>query len=234
MGQQHSLQHQSKHSSFLRGSQDGHCQQNPQVQVWGRQQDLGEKLGRIQKKPERGVLNGRTTVTRASCAAEKQAARDCLCEYNYEGRGSPAGSVGCCSLLESDNDLHFLDDLGTKFKTLAKICSPPRPSSPLIPQCTVPPDVDKVDRRAGPPLETKPPSIHGKSPDQNVSVSQPSTSVMGLNSTSTSIVHGQTTTSVIGFNGAPPNSCIHVLEFIFNINRQNISAFDKQKICMWL
>lgn len=42
--------------------------------------------------------------------------------YGYEGQGSPAGSVGCCSILENDNDLAFLDDLGPKFLTLAEIC----------------------------------------------------------------------------------------------------------------
>ncbi|XP_037538123.1 desmoglein-2 [Nematolebias whitei] len=42
--------------------------------------------------------------------------------YGYEGQGSLAGSVGCCSLLENDNDLAFLDDLGPKFLTLAEIC----------------------------------------------------------------------------------------------------------------
>uniref|UniRef100_A0A3Q2D844 Desmoglein-2-like n=1 Tax=Cyprinodon variegatus TaxID=28743 RepID=A0A3Q2D844_CYPVA len=42
--------------------------------------------------------------------------------YDYEGEGSPAGSVGCCSLLDSDNDLSFLDDFGPRFKTLAEIC----------------------------------------------------------------------------------------------------------------
>ncbi|XP_034736447.1 uncharacterized protein LOC117949952 isoform X2 [Etheostoma cragini] len=45
-------------------------------------------------------------------------------EYSFEGQGSSAGSVGCCSLLESDNE-DFLDNLGFKFKTLAEICSPP-------------------------------------------------------------------------------------------------------------
>lgn len=69
--------------------------------------------------------------------------------YDFEGRGSPTGSVGCCSLLENDNDLSFLDDLGPKFKTLAEICGgsalvtesvdrrvsfpPPRPVSPVRP-----------------------------------------------------------------------------------------------------
>ncbi|XP_032381194.1 uncharacterized protein LOC116695185 isoform X2 [Etheostoma spectabile] len=45
-------------------------------------------------------------------------------EYSFEGQGSSAGSVGCCSLLESDNE-DFLDNLGFKFRTLAEICSPP-------------------------------------------------------------------------------------------------------------
>uniref|UniRef100_A0A3Q2WUD1 Desmoglein-2-like n=1 Tax=Haplochromis burtoni TaxID=8153 RepID=A0A3Q2WUD1_HAPBU len=45
-----------------------------------------------------------------------------LLVYDYEGQGSSAGSVGCCSLLESDNDLQFLDNLGPKFKTLAEVC----------------------------------------------------------------------------------------------------------------
>lgn len=48
--------------------------------------------------------------------------KDDLLLYNYEGQDSCAGSVGCCSLLESECDLHFLDDLGPKFKTLAEVC----------------------------------------------------------------------------------------------------------------
>ncbi|KAM8889862.1 desmoglein-2.1-like [Synchiropus picturatus] len=50
------------------------------------------------------------------------AVKDSFLVYDYEGQGSPVGSVGCCSLLESDNDLQFLDDLGPKFKTLAEVC----------------------------------------------------------------------------------------------------------------
>lgn len=50
------------------------------------------------------------------------AVKDHLLVYDYEGQDSCAGSVGCCSLLESDRDLHFLDDLGLKFKTLAEVC----------------------------------------------------------------------------------------------------------------
>uniref|UniRef100_A0A3Q3RUB5 Uncharacterized LOC113128963 n=1 Tax=Mastacembelus armatus TaxID=205130 RepID=A0A3Q3RUB5_9TELE len=57
---------------------------------------------------------------KAQCAVPT---KDGVLEYEYEGEGSPAGSVGCCSLAESDNDLQFLNDLGVKFKTLAVVCS---------------------------------------------------------------------------------------------------------------
>ncbi|KAK2836046.1 hypothetical protein Q5P01_016530 [Channa striata] len=53
---------------------------------------------------------------------ENLTVKDSLLVYDNEGQGSPAGSVGCCSLLESENDLQFLDDLGPKFKTLAEVC----------------------------------------------------------------------------------------------------------------
>ncbi|XP_071342910.1 desmoglein-2.1-like isoform X2 [Trachinotus anak] len=53
---------------------------------------------------------------------ENLGVKDGLLVYDYEGQGSTAGSVGCCSLLESDNDLQFLNDLGPKFKTLAEVC----------------------------------------------------------------------------------------------------------------
>ncbi|XP_047230139.1 desmoglein-2-like [Girardinichthys multiradiatus] len=69
--------------------------------------------------------------------------KDGLLVYDDEGQGSSAGSVGCCSTLESDTDLHFLDDLGIRFKTLAEICEgktiqteitqvdTPRPNAPV-------------------------------------------------------------------------------------------------------
>ncbi|XP_068594074.1 desmoglein-2-like protein [Cebidichthys violaceus] len=82
-------------------------------------------------------------------AAHQSQQKDSLLVYDYEGQESLAGSVGCCSLLDNDNDLAFLDDLGPKFKTLAEICqgstlvtesvdaqvsfSPPRPVSPVWP-----------------------------------------------------------------------------------------------------
>ncbi|KAM7379389.1 hypothetical protein PAMP_004945 [Pampus punctatissimus] len=82
-------------------------------------------------------------------AAQQCQQKDVMLIYDYEGQGSLAGSVGCCSLLENDDDLAFLNDLGPKFKTLAEICqgsalvtesvgigissSPPRPVSPIRP-----------------------------------------------------------------------------------------------------
>ncbi|XP_066575693.1 desmoglein-2.1 [Amia ocellicauda] len=42
--------------------------------------------------------------------------------YDKESQESPAGSVGCCSFIEEDHDLEFLNDIGTRFKSLAEIC----------------------------------------------------------------------------------------------------------------
>uniref|UniRef100_A0A8C1X0J5 Si:ch73-74h11.1 n=1 Tax=Cyprinus carpio TaxID=7962 RepID=A0A8C1X0J5_CYPCA len=64
---------------------------------------------------------------KASCLAANPSLTDGLLMYEYEGQGSPAGSVGRCSLLESDNDLEFLNNLGSKFLTLAELCHPPKP-----------------------------------------------------------------------------------------------------------
>ncbi|XP_031150047.1 desmoglein-2-like isoform X2 [Sander lucioperca] len=87
--------------------------------------------------------------SKANHAAHQSQQKDALLVYDYEGKESLAGSIGCCSLLENDNDLAFLNDLGPKFKTLAEICqgstlvtesvdaklsvSPPRPVSPVQP-----------------------------------------------------------------------------------------------------
>eukprot|EP00064_Thunnus_orientalis_P005390 superscaffoldBa00000525_g5404 len=65
---------------------------------------------------------GQGENTKASNGNENLGVKDGLLVYEFEGQGSSVGSVGCCSLLESDNDLQFLDDLGPKFKTLAEVC----------------------------------------------------------------------------------------------------------------
>ncbi|XP_055414942.1 desmocollin-2 isoform X5 [Bubalus kerabau] len=49
-------------------------------------------------------------------------AQDYVLTYNYEGRGSAAGSVGCCSERQEEDGLEFLDHLGPKFRTLAETC----------------------------------------------------------------------------------------------------------------
>uniref|UniRef100_A0A673NI35 Si:ch73-74h11.1 n=1 Tax=Sinocyclocheilus rhinocerous TaxID=307959 RepID=A0A673NI35_9TELE len=67
---------------------------------------------------------------KVSCLAANPPLTDGLLLYEYEGQGTPAGSVGRCSLLESDNDLEFLNNLGSKFLTLAELCLPPKPSLP--------------------------------------------------------------------------------------------------------
>ncbi|KAL0966166.1 hypothetical protein UPYG_G00291820 [Umbra pygmaea] len=65
---------------------------------------------------------GKYYSTNAAHAAQNDHQKDSLLIYDYEGQGSPVGSVGCCSLLGTDDDLEFLNDLGPKFKTLAEIC----------------------------------------------------------------------------------------------------------------
>ncbi|XP_034469320.1 desmocollin 2 like [Hippoglossus hippoglossus] len=42
--------------------------------------------------------------------------------YGFEGVGSAAGSVGCCSDFGDGDNLDFLNALGPKFKTLADVC----------------------------------------------------------------------------------------------------------------
>lgn len=61
-------------------------------------------------------------MQKANHTAQIDQQRDALLIYDYEGQGSPVGSVGCCSLLGADDDLDFLNHLGPKFKTLAQIC----------------------------------------------------------------------------------------------------------------
>ncbi|XP_075069563.1 desmoglein-2 [Mixophyes fleayi] len=71
-----------------------------------------------------GFLKGYFYDKVMACADEDlaQAAKDCILIYSKEGSDSIAGSVGCCSLIESDFEENYLDDLGMKFKVLADIC----------------------------------------------------------------------------------------------------------------
>ncbi|KAM6219561.1 desmocollin-3 [Rhynchocyon petersi] len=49
-------------------------------------------------------------------------APDYVLTYSYEGRGSPAGSVGCCSEKQEEEGLDFLNNLEPKFTALAEAC----------------------------------------------------------------------------------------------------------------
>ncbi|XP_019963162.2 desmocollin 2-like protein isoform X1 [Paralichthys olivaceus] len=49
-------------------------------------------------------------------------ADDIAHSYGFEGVGSAAGSVGCCSDFDDSDNLDFLNALGPKFKTLADVC----------------------------------------------------------------------------------------------------------------
>uniref|UniRef100_A0A3Q2WFL0 Desmocollin 2 like n=1 Tax=Haplochromis burtoni TaxID=8153 RepID=A0A3Q2WFL0_HAPBU len=49
-------------------------------------------------------------------------ADDIIHSYGFEGHGSVAGSVGCCSDNNDNDNLDFLNTLGPKFKTLAEVC----------------------------------------------------------------------------------------------------------------
>ncbi|XP_064791759.1 desmocollin 2-like protein [Oncorhynchus masou masou] len=54
---------------------------------------------------------------------EGRYADDIIHAYGFEGVGSPAGSVGCCSDQVNPEDLDFLNTLGPKFKVLAEVCT---------------------------------------------------------------------------------------------------------------
>ncbi|KAM7126546.1 desmocollin-3 isoform 1-T1 [Molossus nigricans] len=49
--------------------------------------------------------------------------QDYVLTYNYEGRGSPVGSIGCCSEKQEEEGLDFLNNLEAKFAALAETCT---------------------------------------------------------------------------------------------------------------
>ncbi|XP_072530139.1 desmoglein-2.1-like [Salminus brasiliensis] len=59
---------------------------------------------------------------KARYEAEHATLNECLLVYNYEGQGSSASSVNAEDLIETFEDLEFLNGLGPKFSTLAQIC----------------------------------------------------------------------------------------------------------------
>lgn len=135
------------------------------------------------------------SVQKASSEAANMAAGDCLLEYYFEGQGSAAGSVGCCSLQGPDEDLQFLDDLGPKFKTLAEICTPPRPATPQThpTHTTIIPKVNEVQRVDELSLGAKPLGNHRKSPAhiQDVSIGQSSSRATGSGGAASSCMREQ-------------------------------------------
>ncbi|XP_035271404.1 uncharacterized protein LOC118226145 [Anguilla anguilla] len=92
---------------------------------------------------------------KANCATEGFHQRESLLVYKEEGNGSPAGSVGCCSLLDMDDDLEFLNDLDPKFKTLATICRPPVIESEFAFDFPEPRVEPRVERRVEPRVERR-------------------------------------------------------------------------------
>ncbi|XP_017278035.1 desmocollin 2 like [Kryptolebias marmoratus] len=55
---------------------------------------------------------------------EERFAEDVIHSYKFEGAGSDAGSVGCCSDYGGEKEsFAFLDSLGPKFKSLADVCT---------------------------------------------------------------------------------------------------------------
>ncbi|XP_006835187.1 PREDICTED: desmocollin-2 [Chrysochloris asiatica] len=54
--------------------------------------------------------------------ANQNPAQDYVLTFSYEGKGSAAGSVGCCSERQEEDGLEFLDHLEPKFRTLAEAC----------------------------------------------------------------------------------------------------------------
>uniref|UniRef100_A0A3Q2EI33 Desmocollin 1 n=2 Tax=Cyprinodon variegatus TaxID=28743 RepID=A0A3Q2EI33_CYPVA len=56
-------------------------------------------------------------------AGDERYADDLIHAYGYEGTGSVAGSIGCCSDFDGRENLEFMNTLGPKFKTLASVCT---------------------------------------------------------------------------------------------------------------
>uniref|UniRef100_A0A673FQP4 Cadherin domain-containing protein n=1 Tax=Sinocyclocheilus rhinocerous TaxID=307959 RepID=A0A673FQP4_9TELE len=54
--------------------------------------------------------------------SENDSPKQGLKHYDYEGEGSVTGSIGNCSFIESNDYLEFLNNLGSKFNTLAEVC----------------------------------------------------------------------------------------------------------------
>ncbi|XP_023859643.1 desmocollin 2-like protein [Salvelinus sp. IW2-2015] len=86
-----------------------------------KQSQASSTLSALHTWKTNGLYLGKKLVYFAD-ESEERFADDLARAYGYEGEGSPAGSVGCCSDFGDQDNLDFLDSLGSKFKTLANIC----------------------------------------------------------------------------------------------------------------
>lgn len=81
-------------------------------------------------------------------------ANNALLMYEFEGQGSCAGSLSSASLIDSNDDLEFLNDLGPKFTTLAEICGGTKITTSSTSFSAPPPSIPKpIVERTG-ALET--------------------------------------------------------------------------------
>uniref|UniRef100_A0A674MY22 Desmoglein-2-like n=1 Tax=Takifugu rubripes TaxID=31033 RepID=A0A674MY22_TAKRU len=125
-----------EHSSSLLGNS---ASPNPSGSRWWRSKD--QRHEELRKGADLHV-SCCVYLQKSNHAAQQFQEKNAMMVYDYEGKESPAGSVGCCSLHENDDDLSFLNDLGPKFKTLAEICT----GSAIVTESVPPPRaVDRVN-----------------------------------------------------------------------------------------
>ncbi|MEQ2286791.1 hypothetical protein AMECASPLE_006001 [Ameca splendens] len=104
-------------------SQFGQYGQNVESQVFGNSMDRAH-FGQESTQFPNWLTNGlylKEKLEYLGTEGNERYANDIIHSYGYEGQGSVAGSVGCCSENGDEGNLEFLDTLGPKFKTLAEI-----------------------------------------------------------------------------------------------------------------
>ncbi|KAK1896889.1 Desmoglein-1-beta [Dissostichus eleginoides] len=122
---------------------------------------------------------------------ENLGGKDALLIYDCEGQGSLAGSVGCCSLLESENDLQFIDDLGMKFKTLAEVCRGKKIETEVKPTFIYPPSASIQTHTSACQQPAPPPKLH-QTTSQTV-ISETSGSSQVVKESTATAMEGMTT-----------------------------------------
>ncbi|MEQ2265122.1 hypothetical protein XENORESO_002597 [Xenotaenia resolanae] len=104
-------------------SQFGQYGQHVESQVFGNSMDRAH-FGQESIQFPNWLTNGlylKEKLEYLGTKGNERYADDLIHSYDYEGLGSVAGSVGCCSENGDEGNLEFLDTLGPKFKTLAEI-----------------------------------------------------------------------------------------------------------------